>query len=355
MPMKKTILVLHLILVGSSILAAPTKFDSLYSIIANNAPQSTAAHNTAINDLANRIYSHTNLVQTQSLQLADLYNNKDEVQRATALRLYALTYYVQEDYTRALEILIPLVDIMKESGSKTNLASIYESLSLTYKLRGDLETVFEYGKRALNLYEQDENYLNAASCANNLAINYMAQENYQEAREYYNIAITYYRDHQLSAQLAMALINRGSLNVLEDKNIDARTDLLESLDLLKGSKNDLALAYAFTSLGNAELNLKQLDVAEVYLEEGYNLALKAGAFQQTSIASEVLGRVYAESGDYEKAYLFQRKWFLLQDSFRTAEEDQRLVETLQKFENEKKENEIAILSSKNKIARQKVL
>jgi len=344
---------IFLILLSPSSLSQGS-LDSLYQILQSDIDNEEAYALTQ-RQLAQNIYDNPEQIKKQSQKIADLYRDKKPLKWAMSMRLHALSYYTLEDYDTALDILLPLIDLVKEHGSNVDLGHIYSALSLAYKLRGELETVEKYSKEAIALYRADGKELMAATTANNLATHYMEQERYEDSEIYYEQAIRYFRDNDIEQSLAVALLNRGSSYILQDKNELGIADITESLPILEKFNYKLAYATAYTSLGNAYLNLSQLEKAEEYLNKGYTISKEANHAQQISIAAELLSRLNASKNKFESAYFYQKEWHTLQDSFKSSEQDQRLVDALQKYESEKKQQEITILSNKNRIANQNTI
>ncbi|MGB0525386.1 MAG: tetratricopeptide repeat protein [Flammeovirgaceae bacterium] len=274
---------------------------------------------------------------------------KDTLQIGATYANMAIMNYRKDDYKQAVElglkglkIIEPLGNVLEQARAMSNLANYLEKA-------GDIERAEYYMKQGLALKEQVNDERGIVRSLAGLGGFYTDQEKYEEAITYleraekaclklgdqFNLSITYanwglaldglkkHREAEGYHQKALAISEE--INDTEGVGIG-----LENLggNLSHQGKNREALAYY----------LKALAVVR---------ELKYIQNERTLLGA--IADVYAKLGEHEKAYQFSVEFNALQDSLNKVHNTEAISEMQTKYETEKKNQQIALLTKENEI------
>lgn len=226
--------------------------------------------------------------------IANTYNN------------IGLIYYQQKRYEDAIRYQLKALEKRRELDDQYGIGASYSNLALAYDDLSVFDSVYYYSYLAIaNKKKIGDNY-GLAITYNNLASTYQYQDNYDSALMYYLKSVEKYREMNNMGRCASSLYNLGELYRQYD------------------------------DLWNAE---KVYSEALTYAEE-------AGA-------NNLLYKIYAaiailkkKRGDYKSAYKYLEKRNQIHDSIYSIEKDEKIAEIQEKYEVEKKDKELAVLSEK---------
>lgn len=265
-------------------------------------------------------------------------------------------------------------------------------------IQGKHDSSIYYYRQTLDMIEQivpDKNYTpkrkmqTKADVLGNLSGVFFNIEDFESARKYIHESeqITAdYEFHESSVynQIRLSLIERkeGNLEQALKHNFQA----IKTLEIVKDSS---LLLYCYVNRSRIETDRNDLTEAEKYLSRAEQLALsivditnyldvlnqkakiylRMGENMQAEITSlkflteakkaermgsmeNALDRLYESKtaqGDYASALDFRNQYFVLRDSIRGAETQERIAELQTQYETEKKEAEITRLSIENEL------
>jgi signal transduction histidine kinase/TPR repeat protein len=235
-----------------------------------------------------------------------------------------------------------------------NTISVLGNIADLYIMQQDTVNARRYYEQAKILGEKEDKRLNLAVIYNNVAVSYMTS-NKDSTEVYLTKAINIYRDTgnthgQIRAQnnLATTILNFNS----KEDFPKALSLLEESLKLSKESNDIEGEYFSNFYLGNyyekADINYRKgLD----YYNRAYELIKKGFNNETTLELYKRLSKVYYELGDFNQAYRFQSIQHKLQDSIFSIEKNKEFIETLTKFDVERKNNQIQLLNKEKEIQR----
>lgn len=272
-----------------------------------------------------------------------------------SFNLMGLIFSYQNDFHRALDYYNKSLDISEKKeemsihtiATLTNIADLYISQKDTLNAR-------QFYLQAKEIGERNNKKLNLATVYNNMAVSYMTSN--KDSTEYYlKKAIDLYKDTQntygqISAQnnLATSYLNFGS----QDDFGQSLHYLMESLKLSIESKNVQAEFFTLFYLGNF-YEKGEIDYfkAKHYYERASKLIKKGIKMESTVELYKRLSDVYSELGNFKAAYTYQKLQHNLQDSVFSVERSKQFIETLTKFDVERKNNQIQLLNKEKEIQR----
>ncbi len=226
-----------------------------------------------------------------------------------------------------------------------------------YVYNGDeqLETALEYFQQTIPYFESDGALGPLSITYSTIGSVYYKQDNLDEAKKYYKRSLRI--KETLNDSLRMTTdINNLARIFRETGQLDSAVTYLDrslAINLATGATNKLIgsyrdLAQLQIRLGNGELALEYALKTVEYAEE-YN------SFADLERAYEVLYDAYNFLGDSEKAlenYIIAHTY---KDSIINEASRQALIEAQEKFEAEKREQEIVLLASRTELQRTRII
>lgn len=330
----------------------------------------------------------------QAIELAKELEQDEE--QSTALRNIGAGYRIQGDLGTAIDYHLQAFDIIREMNKPLYLASIYSDLGIDYAEMGDYDKSTEYFLLSLTTYEnvleekEDEAIrFNYAICLNNVGINYDLLGLHDKALEAYQESMKISKEIGDDELTADGLNNIGLIYELKGEYDMALDFLMQALAIYEtlGYKRTIAIATAnigliYSSLEDYEQSLvynhrtlelfKEIEdkssealvnvniagtymdigkpqIAYSYIMEAINMATELNAKTTLKLAYEVLSEYYSVTNNYREAYDVQQKLSVLKDSLYKTEMTENIAEMQTKYETEKKEKEIKILTQNTEI------
>ena len=393
--MKTKIYIIVLLLFSSNSFSQTPSIDSLKELI------SIADDTTKIGLFQKLAYNYTDDLDTaiyylgESYSIALLYKNYPAV--LSCIGDFQFIFYRRGMIDSAIYYLnkeIEIGEIVSDSlKSKINYGQVYVKLGVSYKQKSKFDKSVEYYTKAIKIFEEQHNLDGLASVnlnIGNIYFYYLNTDNYQKALEYYNEAETYGIDAQNAPIYLRAKLNRAQVykeRELYSEAIKINSEVIDFGQNNPNMKEDIAdvLFEAHSMLGGLYIESKEYELAEEQLliarkdylknfEEKGNmaniygsLALLYNNWGKTSLAinyykmaidlyaelgfkKEIadnykeLSQLYAQQQNYRKSLDYFQSYADLKDSLFNADVSEQINEMQAKYESEKKQKEIELLT-----------
>ncbi len=268
-------------------------------------------------------------------QLGIHYKRKGEV--STAL----------EYYFKALKHFEALNDTNYHATILNNIGNIFIRLK-------NLEKGEEFLNQALDIRKKVGNKKAMADTYNNLGVLYRMMEDYEKAIASYHESYTI--DSLMGNRIGMAesLNNMAAVYYYKDQPLVAIDKFREAAVIFHEEKDIHGSLTCYNNIAEMYHMLSQFDKCLKNLEQSYVLAKQIDSKDGLLAIYTIKASVYAQLNDYKKAFAFQEKMALLKDSLLNEENSRLIAEMQTKYESEKKEKEIELLT-KDKEIQQKEL
>ncbi|MEL6557715.1 MAG: tetratricopeptide repeat protein [Bacteroidota bacterium] len=221
-----------------------------------------------------------------------------------------LIHYRLEDYEKATQYFLECLAIAERIDAKLVTAHGYQKIGMVKRIMNEPEAAKNYYRQAINLFEVVNDRSMLAFVHSNLAGIYTDEENYDLAIE----------------------------------------ELTLSLSLQEAIEDQVGRCYTLNNIGMAYRGQNDFPNAIKYFKKAKEVATDVGVLLVNKDAAESLSEIYAESGDFQKAYLFHKEFKVLDDSTFNETKASRIAELEEKYQNEQKQQEINLLSAENQIA-----
>ncbi len=140
------------------------------------------------------------------------------------------------------------------------------------------------------------------------------------------------------------------------KKIDEALEfILSAYETNKLSGNEIEIANNAKNLAIIYAQERNYAKAEVYLQECIEIAKRKNLLQLQKSSYGLLSNIYAQTGNYRKAFEYNSLFIILKDSIFSIETQKQLDDIKTKYETDKKNHENKILKKDNELNKETIL
>lgn len=308
---------------------------------------------------------------------------------------YGMVNRYEDNYAEALEHLKTYVEYHKRNKNLSKEVPGWFQMGAVYQLMGDYDKSLAAHEYILKIHEENENWHGYVASMNSIGIIYKRIGKYGEAIKSYTKAIEVNDKYGLNRDLTYISHNMGnayaelkqydqalgwyqnSLELAKRANNDyaiagnltaigktynlmqryeeALTEQLKAVEYREKSSEKNAFSYSLIELGYTYFKLKKYKQAEQYLLKGLRMAREVEAKQVISDACGYLTELYAETGNYRKAYEYGQLYHEIKDSIFSETRMAQIEELQTKYETAEKDKQIALLAKEKELQENEVL
>jgi adenylate cyclase len=373
--------------------------DSLLGILRSD-PQRDDVMLEMISQLNDQLFSEPELTQRQIAEILQVASQSASPAHIARLHLLSgISFDLQGMYDPAFVAYENGIALAEKNSLKSIEGELYNNYSISLAVLGRMEESISFGLKAREIFEALADSSQLSRVYNNLGSRYAEIRFIDNALDYYMMAAAINEKRNDFRRLAYNYGNIGlllhgerqyekalgyfyrSLGLLDtNQNIYDHSIALHNLALAyTGLKNfEAAFAYETRALGMARQLNDELGIvsalngmAQIYVGKGEprqalefyneseNIALRLGARSYLMNIYEGKAAIFAIINDFRNAFEYNQKYLALKDSVMTIERD-KAVQMLKETENERKQQEIQILTKdaeiqKLSIRRQKII
>jgi two-component system NarL family sensor kinase len=302
-------------------------------------------------------YNQGNIVKAKSWISKSLSSAaKSDNKKALALN-YNLLGLIEMDkgnYTSSLRYLLKSLDIADKNNLAKNKCNALNNLGTLYELQKDT-------LKALKCYTDNVEIAKSNNFNDALLYSYTSlgiinrATNKNDAINYYNLAYAIANKLNDNYQKASILLNISEvyLSTGIESNYSKAYNCLQKLkEIGEKTKNNDHLFYYYFNMGAYYSKTKKYDNSVAMYLDALHMAKDVDNEQKINLFHS-LSKVYRKSGNFEKAFLFSEKYHSLQDSVFSIRKTQAFNEIQTKYEVEKKNLRINLLSKEKIIEKTK--
>jgi tetratricopeptide (TPR) repeat protein len=228
---------------------------------------------------------------------------------ALCLNNVGINYDLLGQHDKALKSYQESMKISKEIGDDELTADGLNNIGLIYDLKGEYEIALDYLKQALAIYEKLGYLRTIAIATANIGMIYSSLKDFEQSLTY----------HQRTLEI---------FEQIEDKGSEA---------------------LATVNIASTYMDMNQPQSALPYVNRAIKMATELNAKTTLKLGYGVLAKYYAATNNFKDAYDIQKKLIKLKDSLYKSELTENIAEMQTKYETEKKEREIQILTQNSEI------
>lgn len=212
--------------------------------------------------------------------------------------------YQKGDMDKAMELFLKSSQLAEEINEKSLMSTAYNNIGLAYQGKNNPDKAVVFFQKGLKLREEIGDKQAIASSYNNIGSIYSAKNDYEKAEEYYFKSLKIMENMGDKMFMSVAYNNIGDLYLNQHKTVDAKKMQLIALALGKEMKSKPTIAYSYFALARCD----------------------------------------SAMGDFKEAYEHQKSYGIMNDSIFDEESDKRMLDMQTKYDTEKKEHEIELLT-----------
>lgn len=303
------------------------------------------------------LYDSAFMMYDQGLEIAEKHNLQGLM--GELYNNYSITLSVQGRLEESINYTLKARDIFEASGDSAQLARIYNNLGSRYSELRFIDQSLEYYLKAAAINENRSDLKRLAYNYGNIGLLYHGLEQHDKALEFFTKSFNLIDTVNNRYDYSMALHNFALAYIgLADYKIALKFEE-RALSLSREINDELGIISALNGMAQIYSNISQPEKALGFYEQSEPIALRLGARYYLMKIYEDKARLYAELDDFRQAFQYNQKYLAIKDSIMTIEKD-NAVQKLKEFENERKQQEIQLLTKdaeiqKLSIRRQKVI
>lgn len=317
-----------------------------------------------------------------------------EYGNAYSLYVLGIAYRYSGEYNLSIECTKNAYDIFNIIGNESDKGKALNSLGNVYKKKGDFDNSLQYFHQSLNVFQSLKDSSLISSVINNLSILYKNMSKYDKALEYQLMNLDIKKKLGLDHNIPNVLMNIGNIYKTKKKYKTALEYYKEALDLIYLTSNnydkllllhnigviyektnrfteaknyyqkalEMEVAtgeksmriYTLQGLGNVLIKTGKFSEGEKYLKESFQLAKEIGDLPKQFNVALNLQKAYERQNQYKKSLKYFKIYNEIQDSIFNEEYIKQVTSLEQKYEAEKREQQIAFLEKEQAIQKLKL-
>jgi signal transduction histidine kinase/tetratricopeptide (TPR) repeat protein len=277
--------------------------------------------------------------------------NKETIQVSLNL---GEVYTRKNNFKRALIHLTEADELNEKTQNLELQTDLYRQFGIVYRELKKYDQSAEYFKKAMDGFEQQKDMYRYVTTGLSLSILYRKIGKQKEALKLLETLEKVHEEHKLSTYLlAMIEENLGETYFETEAYTKALGHFREALELFESLSFAGDIAYEAMNLGKTYSQLSQWLEAEKYLLQSVRISDSLDMKNYSLDASLELAALYEKQSRWSDAYQYAQKARALSDSLNIQEQILSTQELAEKFENDKKEQEIELLQTQKELAESK--
>lgn len=265
------------------------------------------------------------------------YRNYMEIEdeKGMADLCYSLSdiYKKKGFYQRSMERCLEGLSLYENLKDTLGISRIYNCMGSLYKYQNDLSKSIEYYNKSLELRISMNDREGTALVYNNIGVDHALSGNYDLAMDYYRMALDIHIETGSLKNEAIVYGNIASAYMTRGEYEKAYDYIIKSIEINKevDYKRGIAIQYEnlgryYNLIGDKELAIKNYIIA-------YNMFNELGRLEYQKDITAVLSEVFANNGDYEKAYRYLQENKSYSDSLFDVEKMKSIATLEQEYLN----------------------
>ena len=282
-----------------------------------------------------------------ALELSNKTNNSKG--KINSYNTIGNSYYLEGDYNNSLDYYLKALKIVEEIGDKKGIANSMMGIGNIYSAQGNNKLSLEYQLKSLTIREELNDKDGISACYNNIGIIYTDLQEYDKALDYQLKSLKLKQELSDKKGISSNLGNIGAIYYQQGNYTLAMEYQQKAFEIRKDLNNKKGIAMSFVDIGNIyekegkyeDAIQSQLNAVKTAKEVGYKVALK-GAYLS-------LSSVYEKLNNTKDALEYYKLFTTIKDSIFNKENSSKLIEMQTKFDTDRKEKEIALLTKGHEI------
>lgn len=285
----------------------------------------------------------------------NILSEKQESKKAPdIILLTAACYYRIADYTSNLQYAQTALNLYKLQNNIKGEAMALREMGFTYGKMGQKEDAYEKMQESIDIFEKMNAYQELATTYNHLG-NMIEKfdQNFVLAESFYRKSIANAQKVNDQESISYSFEFIGIVKSTLEQSDSSIYYFNKSLEIRKKLKKQLPLALSYTNIGEVMDKTGDIEGAKNY----YNKALAiSSAIEFNDLTNFLYGnisKIYRKKGNLDSAITYLELQNAMEDSLFNLKKTKEFAEIKEKYEAEKKEAEIILLTNKIELDEQR--
>jgi tetratricopeptide (TPR) repeat protein len=253
------------------------------------------------------------------------------------------------NFANALNYLLKAYEVFEKSGEKRRMSIGLMNIGNLYEDQGDDKKALEYYSRALQISYETEDYKRIAECLLNVGNIYLNWNNYPLAREYYEKSLSIHKEQGFMHTLDDCYRNIGNAYEKEKNYFEALNYYNMALELGEKEDDKATISEVQGSISGIYIRNNNFTKGLEYAVNSLRIAQQTGDLQNQKNAYELVSKAYEGLNNTSAAFENYKNYTRIKDSLFNSDKYRVIKEIEAKYELEKKEQQLALLTEKNQV------
>ncbi len=271
---------------------------------------------------------------------------------ALAKRVIGVANWTQGNYEEGLSYLMEALVQYQYLKDSLGIANVLLNTGLIYSDQQSYEEALAYYEEAYRAFENLNNSERQLHTAIHIGELYQAEKHYLLAQQYFEQAQQLSDSINNAYGLGASYLHLGQLALATGKLEEARDYCYQALPFQEVRENMHGKSLTYYTLGSIERARGNYAEAEKHLLHALQKAMKVSSRQNRRDIYLELKEVAQSTGNYQQALEYFENYYILQDSLLNAEKLREVVRLENRYELEKKEQELLVQQQAMEIMQQ---
>ncbi|MBO6606270.1 tetratricopeptide repeat-containing sensor histidine kinase [Psychroserpens sp.] len=215
------------------------------------------------------------------------------------------------NYSVGLENSLSAIQTFESRNLRDELSSAYNNLAEAYFNTNQIDKALEFNIKALNVREQLKDSVGIKTSTKNVALLYSERKEHRKAIEYYEKVLRLLNP-ATDGRLRGEILPRIGAEYLQFKDyVKAAEYLVEGLTYNRRINNEDGILRALNAIGELNIQIKKTKLAELQINEAYNIALKINNRKELLKNYKLHKELDSINGRFQNAFFWQSKYYEL--------------------------------------------
>ncbi|MBN2523464.1 MAG: tetratricopeptide repeat protein, partial [Bacteroidales bacterium] len=211
------------------------------------------------------------------------------------------------NYPGALQYANESMEIFREIDDKKNLANVHSLLCDIYSYMGVNEKAIDNCIQSLRLFDELNVMDTRANLLNSIGSIYLDMGQFDRSEEYFNDALFMANTAGDAYMIVTSVSNLGEMHLQLENYEEALKYFNRALDIDMNENDEEGLGYSYLNLGNTYYQMGDYEKALEYLGKSLTYADRSVDLEMQATVYSQIGSVYSELGNYRMAINYLKK------------------------------------------------
>ena len=273
----------------------------------------------------------------------------DSLAIAKSYNVLAAINTQQIEYTEAMDLYTKASKIFQNLGANRNHSRALGNIGFIHRNLGNYGKAESYFRESDDIARKENFTAQLAFNAYNLSIVYRELGQLDRAVESNQKAIEIYSKLGDAKRVSFGYFTMGKINLKKEDYETALINFKESLKISKKVRDSVNIGHSFEHIAKCLHKLNRNQEAKENLNKALEIAVEIDLEILRMKVYEILADVHTSESEYEEALLNYKQFTDIQNRIYTREKVDLANDIEAKYQNEQKEQEIALLQSEKQL------